>query len=450
MQFKTQKGQLLLSFATLLQLISCPHANPEVDEDSDNYNLHKEPHRHAFNHTFSKNAKTLRVLNLNTWGLGWPISSDRQARFRALREVIAHSGYDVILLQEVWYRSDHDLLRTALPYSTYFGIFNSGCSGYLLPLGCSGLTILSRHPFISVEFTPFNERGNFWSFDGEIFVQKGLGRARILYGPEKLAIDLFTTHLVSYTNNPNYDNNRIRYIQTLETVKLIERTDADVKIFAGDVNALPFPGLINGKRQPYSLLTSIMTDSLVDRYPDASWHPWFATFGNHHNTYSASDAPERIDYLMYWAAPHIAMCTRNFTMPMYTTKNRKGELVSLSDHEALDAEFLIERRSTPYNYKNTRRNSQNLEKYDISPSTYSVPKSSRSKNKDLEHTALGQKLINNPNYSNKRHDFSDFIRYSRLIRNSNSKEFYENSELYQKRQDKSQNQTNLRRIVQRS
>ena len=51
-----------------------------------------------------------------------------------------------------------------------------------------------------------------------------------------------------------------------QTVRLIERTDADVKIFAGDVNALPFPGLINGKRQPYSLLTSIMTDSLVDRY----------------------------------------------------------------------------------------------------------------------------------------------------------------------------------------
>ena len=83
------------------------------------------------------------------------------------------------------------------------------------------------------------------------------------------------------------------------------------------------------------------------RYPDASWHPWFATFGNHHNTYSASDAPERIDYLMYWAAPQIAMCTLNFTMPMYTTKNRKGDTVSLSDHEALNAEFLIERRISP-------------------------------------------------------------------------------------------------------
>ena len=31
-------------------------------------------------------------------------------------------------------------------------------------------------------------------------------------------------------------------------------------------------------------------------------------------------------------------------MPMYTTKNRKGDTVSLSDHEALNAEFLIERR----------------------------------------------------------------------------------------------------------
>ena len=51
-----------------------------------------------------------------------------------------------------------------------------------------------------------------------------------------------------------------------QTVQLIDKTDADVKIFAGDVNALPFPGIINGKRQPYSLLTSILTDSLVDRY----------------------------------------------------------------------------------------------------------------------------------------------------------------------------------------
>lgn len=142
--------------------------------------------------------------------------------------MIAHSDYDVVLLQEVWYRADHDVIRTALPHSTYFGIFNSGCSGYLLPLGCSGLTILSKHPFESVEFTPFMLRGSFWSFDGEIFVQKGLGRARILFGPERISIDLFTTHLVSYTSDPNRDNGYVRYLQAMETVRYIERSTAEV------------------------------------------------------------------------------------------------------------------------------------------------------------------------------------------------------------------------------
>ena len=211
--------------------------------------------------TFVKDSKILRVLNLNAWGLGWPISPDRQARFLALRDVIAKSDYDVILLQEVWYRSDHKLLRTARPYSTYFGSFNSGCSGVILPLGCSGLTILSRHPLSSVEFTPFKVRGKFLKLDGEVLVQKGVGRARILWGPDEIAIDLFTTHMVSYTSNPDRENNQIRFMQMLETVNLIKKSDADVKIFAGDTNARPHIG----KRQPYSLLTSIMTDSLVDR-----------------------------------------------------------------------------------------------------------------------------------------------------------------------------------------
>ena len=47
------------------------------------------------------------------------------------------------------------------------------CS-YFIP----GLIILSRHPIEEVEFIPFSKRGNFWSFDGEVFVGKGLGRAR--------------------------------------------------------------------------------------------------------------------------------------------------------------------------------------------------------------------------------------------------------------------------------
>ena len=292
---------------------------------------------------FFPEAVHLRVLDLNTWGLSWPFSKDREARFRALRQVLSQSTYDVILLQELWFRDDHKLLTSAsLPYATYFGTFNSGCSGYFLPLGCSGLTILSRHPFVDLEFTPFKLRGSFWSFDGEIFVQKGLARARIYL--EGINIDFFTTHLVSYTTNPNRENRRVRFTQTSEMVKYMAKTNADVKIFAGDCNFLP----LKGRDQPYTLLTSYLTDALVDKYPTDSDNPWFATFGNHHNTYTKeSTIPERIDYLMYWAAPDTAMKCVNFTMPMYTTRNNKGKIVSLSDHEALQADFLIEKLPRP-------------------------------------------------------------------------------------------------------
>ncbi len=50
---------------------------------------------------FLPESRRLRVLNLNTWGLGWPFSSDRAIRFQALRDVLAKSPYDVVLLQEV-------------------------------------------------------------------------------------------------------------------------------------------------------------------------------------------------------------------------------------------------------------------------------------------------------------------------------------------------------------
>ena len=53
--------------------------------------------------------------------------------------------------QEVWFRKDYEIIRKATPYMSYFESFNT-CSGYFLPIECSGLVILSRHPIESVEF----------------------------------------------------------------------------------------------------------------------------------------------------------------------------------------------------------------------------------------------------------------------------------------------------------
>ncbi len=43
----------------------------------------------------------------------------------------------------------------------------------------------------------------------------------------------------------------------------------------------------------------MLRDSLVEKYPGASFHPVFATFGNQENTYTRHHRPERIDYLMF-------------------------------------------------------------------------------------------------------------------------------------------------------
>lgn len=296
-------------------------------------------------HTFSNISQAtshtgksvLKVLNLNFWGLGWPWGSDKEARIKALRDELLRGHFDIVLLQEVWYREDYEIIASSMPYISRYESINSGCSSFILPLGCSGLTILSRHPIVEVRLVPFTHRGSFWRFDGEIFVRKGVGMARVLWGDK--TVDVFTTHLVSYTKAE--DNRLTRYLQAMETISLIARSDADIAIFGGDLNAQP----IESPRQPYGMCSTVMKDALVERYPGTSFHPMFATFGNFKNTYTHSSTPERIDYLMYRSQPHLWVKVLEFTMPFYKTRNSEGKPVSLSDHEALVATFSVEERN---------------------------------------------------------------------------------------------------------
>jgi len=280
----------------------------------------------------------LRVLNLNFWGIGWPLSSDKEVRIRALREELLRGKYDIVLLQEIWYREDYNIIASAMPFISNYESINLGCTSFLLPLGCSGLTILSRHPITEVRLVPFTHRGSFWRFDGEIFVRKGVGMARIQW--EGRTVDVFTTHLVSYTKAE--DNRLTRYLQAMETISLIARSDADIAIFGGDLNAQP----VNSPHSPYGMCSNLMKDALLGKHPDASFHPAFATFGNAQNTYTHSSPPERIDYLMYRAQSHLNVKVLDFSMPLLKAVTPEGQTVSLSDHEALLATFLVESKSS--------------------------------------------------------------------------------------------------------
>ena len=183
------------------------------------------------------------------------------------------------------------------------------------------------------------QRGSFWNFDGEIFVGKGVGKARIRWNG--LVVDVFTSHFVSYSNNPETDNKLVRFLQSKETVSYIRSSDADIKLFGADINDLPTK---SDRRMPYYVLSTYLRDSLLDRHgPRAGFHPAFATYGNRHNSYTRAAFPERIDLLMFRARPGLRMRTKNFLMPVFVTRTGvKGEVCSLSDHEALLAEYVVE------------------------------------------------------------------------------------------------------------
>ena len=177
---------------------------------------------------------------MNTWGLRYPLGSDidEEERLKLLSEHLKKTNYDFVLLQEVWYLSQYEHVKGVLPYITEFQALNNGrCyEGLFSPIGCSGLVILSRHPILFAELQPFLSSGDIWS--GDLFVRKGIGRARVLLW-NKYTIDLFTTHLVTYQNDPDLQNPRVRFLQATQTAQLIKSSNADIKILGGDFNAKP-------------------------------------------------------------------------------------------------------------------------------------------------------------------------------------------------------------------
>ena len=167
----------------------------------------------------------LRVLNINMWGLKWPLAMHQRERFKALSEILGRSNYDVVLLQEVWYRYQYDIIKGTFPYVSPFRTMN-GCSGiFPFPIECSGLVILSRHPVKKFWYKSYSVRG--WLIiDGQFAVRKGLGIARIWWNG--MTVDVSTSHLSTYTMSA-MENLHERMVQTMETVDILRKSSADIK-----------------------------------------------------------------------------------------------------------------------------------------------------------------------------------------------------------------------------
>jgi len=207
---------------------------------------------------------SLKLMALNTWGMPATFGAkDKTSRMKAIGELIQKQEYDIYLLEELWMRPDHALVKSLIPsnyHMTEVMDLNNrhqmtSCDGEIGPDGCSGLAIVSKHKFTQIEFFPYTDHGDLWWKDGEYFARKGVGRVRVEPHPN-VTVDVFVTHTCAEDYNYWYRQRQIK-----ELVKFVNKSDADFVLLGGDFNVDP---KVNANETSYQDVKDIMTNSIEE------------------------------------------------------------------------------------------------------------------------------------------------------------------------------------------
>ena len=240
----------------------------------------------------------VRVMSLNTWGMPRRIGSeDKEERMAAIGKLLSKGEYDIVMLEELWMRPDHETIKQALGpeyYMTEYDDLTRSCDGSSLPWGCSGLAIISKFPFQQKNFSRFTQQGTFGQIfsDGEYFAGKGVGKVTV--SPKAgMVLDIVVTHTISEDSNA-----QIREGQADELVAQLKKSTADFIILGGDFNASP---MMDGDKT-YHKVKEVMTDAFQEIMSSIkAWlDPEYATFGHLRNTYTGGKKdPTIYDYIFH-------------------------------------------------------------------------------------------------------------------------------------------------------
>ena len=96
-----------------------------------------------------------------------------------------------------------------------------------LPIGCSGLAIISRYPILEFKFEVFRRCGILGALDLECFAKKGIGYIKISIN-SKLIVDVYATHLISLPYNLNHAEKykKIRRDQAKQMVDFVKNVSS--------------------------------------------------------------------------------------------------------------------------------------------------------------------------------------------------------------------------------
>ena len=269
----------------------------------------------------------LNVITYNVWALP-VIGTKVTERIAALAGQIKMGRigkdklrFDILLIQELWTKEEHDKIRANLPtnyhMTGYFQLNPYSCNQ--MAYQCSGLAIISAYPLSSIKFEMYNDKG--YGVD-ELWVAKGFGQVTI-HPTADITVAAFVTHTVAEFCVPPFGclsfNKSVRKAQLRQMMKIVDKSNADLIIVGGDLNAEPQDGAINIIKRHQ------MKDSKEDVVNEAEWRsPKYATYGNAKNPYSGTKKPEILDYVFYRTNTKATMGSRavDFQVPS----------VALSDH----------------------------------------------------------------------------------------------------------------------
>lgn len=262
-------------------------------------------------------------------------------------------------MQEVWCHSDYDRLVAAVashyPHAVYFP---SGVIG-------SGLAILSRHPISQSFFHRFSLCGSpdhFWH--GDWYSGKGVAGVRATW--QGLTVNVYSTHMHAEYGSRKDGYTAHRLVQFTEIVQFMEQTSRPehVAIIGGDFNTRPNEFIykmmveagcanrldrpivdawctVYGQRDASACLSDSPAGGALAHQQEATG----VTFKHPSNTFKRPPSKDgkrqgqRIDYVLYTPRPGISCAD----MRVHIDETGTGLPCSLSDHQLVSADFVIDR-----------------------------------------------------------------------------------------------------------
>lgn len=277
----------------------------------------------------------IKVLTLNCWGIPLPfVCKLQKERIYAIGDTISQQDFDIVLLQEVWDKTDYYCLKqklnNKLPYSHYFF---SGAGG-------SGVCVFSKNKILETFYHIFPLNGYAHKlFHGDWFGGKGVGLCRLLL--HGLRVNLYCTHLhAEYT--PHDDEYLAhRFSQAFEMSQFIKLTSnldiCDVVILGGDLNLQP-------KDLGYKVIksNSNLIDSWLVKHGENGGQTCDCPTNSFVSAYSLAMDPKgkRIDYILYRG-------NKGFDVRVKTCEIEMGQIpgkdYNFSDHEAVLATLTVKK-----------------------------------------------------------------------------------------------------------